>query len=85
LLFLARQMRNRDPAVLQRYDRKPKRLASRKLFMLQGLPGVGPVLANRLLVHFGSVERVIAADEAELIEVRGMGVKKAQSIRKLLS
>ena len=42
-------------------------------------------MANRLLVHFGSVERVIAADEAKLIEVRGMGVKKAQSIRKLLS
>jgi DNA excision repair protein ERCC-4 len=85
LRFLAHQMRNRDPAILQRYDRKPKRLASRKLFMLQGLPGVGPALANRLLVHFGSVERVIAADEARLIEVRGMGVKKAHSIRKLLS
>jgi len=31
--------------------------------MLQGLPGVGPALANRLLVHFGSVERVITADQ----------------------
>ena len=30
---------------LKRYDRKPKRLASRKLYMLQGLPGVGPALA----------------------------------------
>jgi DNA excision repair protein ERCC-4 len=85
LRFLAHQMRNADPAILQRYDRKPKRLASRKLFVLQGLPGVGPALANRLLVHFGSVERVIAADEAKLIEVRGIGVRKAQRIRKLVS
>jgi hypothetical protein len=33
----------------------------------------------------GDLERVIAADEAKLIEVRGMGVKKAQRIRKLVS
>jgi DNA excision repair protein ERCC-4 len=85
LRLLAHQMRNADPAILQRYDRKPKRLASRKLFMLQGLPGVGPALANRLLVHFGSVERVIGAEEAKLIEVRGIGVRKAQRIRKLVS
>jgi DNA excision repair protein ERCC-4 len=59
LRLLAGQLARTNPPVLQRYDRKPKRLASRKLYMLQGLPGVGPALANRLLVHFGSVERVI--------------------------
>jgi len=64
--------------------RKPKRLASRKLYMLQGLPGVGPALANRLLLQFGSVERVITADQNVLMEVRGIGAKKAQRIRHLV-
>ena len=54
LQLLAHQARNSDPRILQRYDRKPKRLASRKLYMLQGLPGVGPAFANRLLVACAS-------------------------------
>lgn len=53
--------------------------------MLQGLPGVGPALANRLLLHFGTVEHVITADESTLMQVRGIGGKKAQRIRKVVS
>ena len=56
LRFLAHQLWNLDPRILQRYDRKPKRLASRKLFVLQGLPGIGPAPAGRLLLQFGSIE-----------------------------
>jgi DNA excision repair protein ERCC-4 len=85
LRLLAEQLARTEPGILQRYDRKPKRLASRKIYMLQGLPGVGPALANRLLVQFGSVERAITADPSLLMEVRGIGAKKAQRIRKLVS
>ena len=73
-----------DDGILERQDRKPKRLASRKLGMLQGLSGVGPALAHRLLLEFGSVERVITADEASLVKVRGVGSKTAARIRELV-
>jgi len=69
---------------LKRYDRKPKLLASRKLHLLQGLPGVGPELAHRLLEQFGSIERVITAPEDALMQVLGVGPKKAASIRQLV-
>jgi hypothetical protein len=46
--------------------------ASGRGYVLQGLPGVGPSLAPRLLLEFGSVERVITADEEELMRVRGV-------------
>lgn len=69
---------------LKRYDRKPKRLATRKLHLLQGLPGVGPELAHRLLEQFGSIERVITAPEDALMQVRGVGPKKAARIRQLV-
>lgn len=85
LRLLAGQLARTSPPVLQRYDRKPKRLTSRKLYMLQGLPGVGPALANRLLIHFGSVERVITANQDMLVHVRGVGPKKAQRIRNVVS
>jgi len=41
---------------------------------LQGFPGVGPELARRLLQRFGSIERVIEADEEELCTVAVNGV-----------
>ena len=85
LRFLARQLARISLGVLQRYDRKPKRLASRKLYMLQGLPGVGPALANRLLLQFGSVKDVITADQSMLVRVDGIGPKKAQCIRDVVS
>lgn len=83
LRFLACQLRKSNGG-LKRYDRKPKRLASRKLYMLQGLPGVGPALAHRLLLEFGSVERVVTADAEQLMRVRGVGRQKAERIRELV-
>ena len=85
LCFLAQQLGNSAQSILRRYDRKPKRTASRKLYMLQGLPGVGPALAHRLLIEFGSVERVVTASKAALMGVRGLGPKKTAQIRKLVS
>ena len=84
LRCLAHQLRSSTDGVLQRYDRKPKRLASRKLYMLQGLPGVGPALAHRLLQEFGSIERVVTADEDALMRVRGIGRQTAARIRELI-
>jgi len=84
LSVIANQVLRSDQPILRRYDRKPKRINSRRLYILQGLPGVGPTLAHRLLLHFGSIERVVTADEAALSQVRGMGPRKAASIRDVL-
>ena len=84
LQVLANQVLRSDQPILRRYDRKPKRINSRRLYILQGLPGVVPTLAHRLLLHFGSIERVVTADEAAMSQVRGMGPRKAASIRDVL-
>jgi DNA excision repair protein ERCC-4 len=84
LRFLAEQLCGPHERLLRRFDRKPKRLASRRLFLLQGLPGVGPALAHRLLSQFGSIERILTADAATLTEVRGIGARKAARIRELV-
>ena len=84
LRFLAQQVRNSEQHILRRYDRKPKRIAARRLYMLQGLSGVGPALAQRLLIKFGSVERVVTADVESLTQVRGIGSRKAARIRELV-
>jgi Fanconi anemia group M protein len=84
LRLLADHVTRSHQPVLRRFDRKPKRLASKRLFVLQGLPGVGPALASRLLDHFGSIERVVSADVSALAGIRGIGPRKAALIRELV-
>jgi Fanconi anemia group M protein len=84
LRFLADQASRPQQPILRRFDRKPRRFASKRLFLLQGLPGVGPALAHRLLGHFGSIGRILSADASALAEVRGIGAKKAARIRELV-
>ena len=62
---------NRD--VRFRFRPRLKTSRSRKLYILQGLPGVGPARAKALLEHFGSVLRVFNASADELSEVNGFG------------
>ena len=54
------------------------------LYRRHSLSGVGPALAQRLLIKFGSVERVVTADEESLTQVRGIGLRKAARIRELV-
>jgi len=82
---IAEQVGRTRPLVLKRYDRKPKRHASRRLYVLQGLPGVGPALAARMLARFGSIERAMVADAEALMEIDGLGPGKAARIRDLVA
>ncbi|OIR12568.1 MAG: hypothetical protein BEU05_03000 [Marine Group III euryarchaeote CG-Bathy2] len=49
--------------------------------ILEGLPGISAVLAQRLLHHFRSVAAVFAADTEALREVEGIGALKAAAVR----
>jgi DNA excision repair protein ERCC-4 len=82
---IAEQVGRTRPLVLKRYDRKPKRQGSRRLYVLQGLPGVGPAVAARMLARFGSVERAMVADVEALMEIDGLGPAKAARIRDLVA
>ena len=85
LLRLIAEHRVQPPSpFVARHEYKPKRLASRRLHVLEGLPGVGPALARRLLSRFATVEEVMMADEDELASVPGIGARKAAAIRKVL-
>ena len=68
-----------------RPGRHPKRPWKSQLYILQGLPCVGPKMALKLLDHFKSVAAVMSASEEELKQVRGLGQKKSCEIKKILS
>jgi ERCC4-type nuclease len=81
MLYAAHQARTVATGALPRRGRRPRgkyRIQSR---VLQGLPGIGPERARRLLERFGSLEAVMAAGVDELASVRGIGTGTAQAIR----
>lgn len=63
--------------IVKRMGRKPRRVQAQKFYFLEGLPGIGPRMAKRILEYLGSVEGVITANEQELACVKGIGRKKA--------
>ena len=84
LIMAGIQDREYQSLYVKRSGRKPKRIKSLKLHILQGLPKIGPKTAHRILEHFGSIEKVITADESELAGIEGIGRKKASLIREIV-
>lgn len=64
---------------------RPKGWKKRSLYILQGLPGIGPKRAEELLTAFGSAGAALAADEATLGRVPGVGPEVARGIRRCLA
>jgi DNA excision repair protein ERCC-4 len=63
---------------------KAKRLKTRRLRLLQSLPGMGPDRARGLLEHFGGVRACLLATVDQMIDVPGIGPKTAEAICEVL-
>jgi excinuclease ABC subunit C len=70
VLHLAQTVRDEAHRFAVTFHRT-RRNAARMTSELQDIPGVGPKTLNKLLRHFGSLERVKQATESELIEIAG--------------
>ena len=81
IVYIGRQIESIACGGLHRQGYRPKGKRKRQLFILQGLPGVGPQRAGRLLDRFGSVEAAISASSSELQSVDGFGKSIADKIK----
>ena len=59
---------------------KPRCDSGAALFLVEGLPGVGPGMARKLLQYFKTPARIFAADANELRAVKGVGPITSASI-----
>jgi len=66
-----------------RVEKKPPGLRERILYVAEGL--AGPVLARRLLARFRTLRRLANASVSELMEVEGIGEKRAREIYAVLN
>jgi ERCC4-type nuclease len=79
--FAARQSRMQALGGLPRGGFRPRGKRARQLYILQGLPGIGPERARRLLAHFPTVAAIVAADGDALCAVPGIGRTVAEKVR----
>jgi DNA excision repair protein ERCC-4 len=85
IVYINRQIESLARGGFQRHGYRPKSKRRIQLFILQGLPGIGPERADRLLDRFGSVEAAISASSSELQSVDGIGRSIANKIRWVVS
>jgi len=81
LVYAGDQLRRHADGALPRHGKRPKTRRRVQLRLLQGLPGIGPSRAARLLERFARVEAVMTASAESLQAVDGIGSKTAASIR----
>ena len=68
------------------YHSKPReKKKDKQIHLLCGIPNVDEELAKRLLKRFKTIKGVFDASEEELLEIDGIGKKKAQTILELIS
>jgi len=61
-----------------RVNKKGKNLREEQEILVSGLPTVNSVLSRRLLEKFGTPKKIFNATKEELMEVDGLGEKKAE-------
>jgi len=64
---------------------KGKTLSKNQIAIVEMLPLVGPKMARTLLENFGTVENLFNASEEDLLQIEGLGKKKANVIRRALT
>jgi len=81
ILLASRQGRAHASGLLPRKGTRPRGKSRVQGRILQGLPGVGPERARRLLERFGTIEDVFTAPADALASVPGIGKATAEAIR----
>ena len=85
IAMMARQEQIGIPEISLIPKRKATTLDDMQRRVIEMLPGCGMVMARDLLQRFGSVEGIINATEADLLEMRGIGASKAKEIVRVTS
>lgn len=80
ILFTARQLHSTAQVAIRRPHRRLSGKRARQVYILTGVPRIGPTRATRLLDRFGTIEGVMTASQEALTEVEGIGAQTAQQI-----
>ncbi|QSG12694.1 ERCC4-like helicase [Halapricum desulfuricans] len=84
-VLATREQEAADRAVSAHGEKQAKTLPEQQEYVVASIADVGPVTAQSLLAHFGSVEAALTADSDELQDVEGVGEVTAERIREVVA
>jgi Fanconi anemia group M protein len=84
-IIAKREQKDEKKSVAIRDGKYQMSLQERQRFLIEGLPNVSAVLAQRLLSHFGSIRAIANTSEEELKKVEGIGKNIAKEILNVLN
>lgn len=80
LIIMASKQQINPPSFIRLTGKKPKKMQKQQHYFVQSMPGVGTELAHRLLVHFGTIEKIVLSDIISLQKLEGIGKVKAAKL-----
>jgi ERCC4-related helicase/ERCC4-type nuclease len=80
-----REQTANDREVSAHGEKAAKTLGEQQEYVVSSIADIGPVTAQSLLDHFGSVEAVMTADEDDLQDADGVGSVTAERIRDVVA
>ena len=84
-LAAKREQKKDKKTVSIRGEKTAMSIKEQQQFILEGLPNISSILANRLLSHFKSIKDIFNATEEELQEVNGIGKNIAIKIIEIIN
>ncbi|SDL90112.1 fanconi anemia group M protein [Halogranum gelatinilyticum] len=83
-VIASREQTKRQRTVSAHGEKSAKTLSEQQEYVVESIADIGPVTAQSLLEHFGSVEAVMIAPKDDLLEVSGVGKVTADRIREII-
>ncbi|MFX1464876.1 MAG: DEAD/DEAH box helicase [Promethearchaeota archaeon] len=84
LSLISKEEKKKGISEIRAYtERKTPEITTIQENVIAGIPGVDTVLAKRLLLELGTIERIFTSDEEHLKEIKGIGPKLAEIIREI--
>ena len=83
-MIARREQEVRERSVRVHGEKTTKTLAEQQEYVVSSIADIGPVTAEALLNHFGTVEEVMTARKDDLLEVTGVGNVTADRIRDVI-
>ena len=80
-----REQKEGNKAVAIRGEKTARTISEQQQFIIESLPNISAILAQRLLQHFGSIKSLVNTTEEELCQVNGIGKNIAADILKIIN
>lgn len=84
LIVLAKRQEKEKQEISLRPEKTAKKLEEQKQFILEGFPGVGATISQRIIKEFKTLKNIFNASEKKLSKIEGFNEQAIKEFKKIL-